>query len=215
MRYAPGHKDRMRERILVETARTIREGGPGDVSVAGVMSRIGLTHGGFYVHFKSRDELLNEAVELMLADAGRILDPATLQSDPATGLAAFVCEYLSGSHRDGLDAVCPFPVLTPEVRHLPRRSQQLFAEGWSSLVARMAGGLAQLRDVQADAPYPPGHEAAEVLAASLLAEMVGTILLARALRDTAGSDTLLQQARDTVLRRAGLQAAQGSAEASA
>jgi TetR/AcrR family transcriptional regulator, transcriptional repressor for nem operon len=206
MRYAPGHKDRMRERILVETARTIREGGPGDVSVAGVMSRIGLTHGGFYVHFKSRDELLDEVVEYMLAQAVVMLQTVTLRSGPAAALSAYICNYLSDAHRDALDDGCPLPALVAEIRHLPPRSQRLFAEGWASLVALMAEGLARLRDEPVEAQLPVGREATEALAATLIAEMVGAVQLARALRGTPGSDTILQQARDSVLRRAGLPA---------
>ena len=68
MRYDAEHKQRTRERVLKEAAKAIRRDGPHKVSVAAVMAKAGLTHGGFYAHFGSRDELIAEGVAQMFGN---------------------------------------------------------------------------------------------------------------------------------------------------
>ena len=71
MRYGPEHKDQTRSALLKAAAEQMRAHGPDGVSVAAVMKRVGLTHGGFYAHFESKDDLIAEAVSAMFVHAAR------------------------------------------------------------------------------------------------------------------------------------------------
>ena len=195
MRYAAGHKDRIRDQIIARTARVIRQGGPGEVAISGVMGSLGLTHGGFYAHFRSRDALITAAVARMFDEASGMLDPERLAADPVAALAGYVRAYLSRTHRDAVDQGCPLPVLMTETQRLPPDARQVFAEGCAQLTARIALGLVGAGCAE---------EEAEALAASLLAEMVGALALARAMRGSPESDALLKRSRVQVLARAGL-----------
>lgn len=65
MRYSPEHKEKTRAQMLTAAAQQMRLRGPDGVSVAALMRRVGLTHGGFYAHFKSKDQLIAAAVATM------------------------------------------------------------------------------------------------------------------------------------------------------
>jgi len=195
MRYAAGHKDRIRDQIVARTARVIREGGPGEVAISGVMGSLGLTHGGFYAHFRSRDALITAAVTRMFEEAAGMLDPDRLAADPAAALGGYIRVYLSRTHRDAVDQGCPLPVLMTETGRLPPDAREVFVEGCARLTERIAQGLARMDRAKGDAP---------ALAASLLSEMVGALALARAMRGSLESDALLRQSRAQVLARAGL-----------
>ena len=195
MRYAAGHKDRIRDQIVARTARMIREGGPGEVAISGVMGGLGLTHGGFYAHFRSRDALITAAVARMFDEAAGMLDPDRLAADPAAALAGYVRGYLSRTHRDSIDQGCPLPVLMTETQRLPPDARQVFVEGAARLTESIARGLVGAGCAK---------DAAGALAASLLAEMVGALALARAMRGSPESDALLKRSRAQVMARAGL-----------
>src|SRR5579885_913914 len=163
MRYDAEHKERTRERVLKEAAKAIRAKGPHGVSVAGVMGRAGLTHGGFYAHFKSKDALVAAGVERMF-DEGRERLEAEIAShrSPRRGLAAYVDYYLSEEHRDARSWGCPLPFLAAEAPRLSPSARKGFAAGIAGLTDAIAEVLAE-----AGEPKPQAR------AASLLAEMVG------------------------------------------
>jgi TetR/AcrR family transcriptional regulator, transcriptional repressor for nem operon len=193
MRYGPEHKQKTRERVLAAAARAIRAEGPHRVGVAGVMSKAGLTHGGFYAHFASKDALIAAAIEQMFEAARARWARETRDRSPAEGLAAYLDFYLSPAHRDARGTGCPMPALAGDLPRLTGASRAAFGAGTRALVGLLAGHLAAL-----------GHEDPEVLASSVLAELVGALSLARGEPDRERSDALLAASRRMVRERVGL-----------
>ncbi len=193
MRYDAEHKARTRDRVLGEAVRAIRLEGPGQLGVADVMQRAGLTHGGFYAHFESRDDLVLAAVERMFADVQGAFERVTEGLPPPEALRTYVRFYLSRGHRDGRDTGCPLPLLSGDLPRMGEPARRRFQEG----VARLTRRLRVLLD-QLDRPD------AERLAGSVLAEMIGALSLSRAVSDPQQSDAILQGSRLAVLERLGL-----------
>lgn len=193
MRYDADHKQRTHKKVVMEAAKAIRQKGPDKIGVATIMSKAGLTHGGFYAHFQSKDELVAEAIDYMFEDRMALLKNASLAADPAQGLGDYIDLYLSPLHRDRRDRGCPVVALSGDVARMARQAQQRFESG----VQAMTGGIADLLR-KLDHPQPQG------LATSIFFEMVGSLAVARAVADSAQSLTILEQARAAVKRRVGL-----------
>ncbi len=193
MRYSGDHKAQTRKRVLKEAAREIRAKGPDNVAVAGVMARAGLTHGGFYAHFPSKDALIGEAIGTMFDDArGRT---ATMDSDePRTALRAYVDFYLSTAHRDSRERGCPLPALSGDLARSGPAARSRFGTGVAALTARLARALEGLG---------VAHPAAE--ASSMLAQMVGAVALSRAVDDAPQSDAILTDNHAALVARYGLE----------
>lgn len=196
MRYDAEHKQKTRERVLTEAARAIRAEGPHRMAVAGVMARAGLTHGGFYAHFASKDDLVAAAIDRMFAEVrGR------LQAGPDTpareALQGYVGYYLSRTHRDSRTMGCPLPFLMADAPRLEPVARERFARGVTALTATLAGHLSDL-----------GWDEAEAEASSMLAEMVGALSMARAEPDPERSDRILEHSRRALRRRYDLETAQ-------
>ncbi|WP_216674654.1 TetR/AcrR family transcriptional regulator [Paraburkholderia elongata] len=83
MRYSEGHKRETRRRLLKVAADTIRSQGPDQIGVSGIMAEAGLTHGGFYAHFGSKDELVAEAICVMFDESKARLNEKTSGHSPA------------------------------------------------------------------------------------------------------------------------------------
>lgn len=193
MRYDTERKERTRTRVLAEAAKAIRAEGPANLGVAQVMARAGLTHGGFYAHFGSRDELVAEAITETFKDANRLIDRAMREPSPREALAAYITAYLSTRHRDRRETGCPLSTLASDLPRLPANARERFAEGIGQITARLRGFL--------DAA---GVEGTETLASSVMAELVGAISLARILPDSEQSATFLAHCREVLLGRLGL-----------
>ena len=189
MRYGNEHKAYTRDRVLKEAAAAIRAEGPDRVGVAAVMKRVGLTHGGFYAHFGSRDELLSEAVGYMFKDRYDAFFADLDTIDPRLGLRRLVDYYASMSHRDARDVGCPIPILAGDLHRLPEAAQARFVQA----VDRLTGGIVTLLD-------RAGIHAPQPRAASAVAEMVGAIAIARTL-DNQRADELLGHVRKSVERK--------------
>jgi TetR/AcrR family transcriptional repressor of nem operon len=194
MRYDAEHKQRTREKVLREAAKAIRAAGPHKIAVAGVMARAGLTHGGFYAHFASKDELVAAAIGQMFEEGARRYAQVTEGRAPAEALGAYIDFYLSAAHRDARSSGCPVPFMSADLPRLARPARERFAAGVAQLTERFAGLLAQL-----------GHAHAGPEASSLFAELVGALSLARAEPDAARSDALLEHSRGALKRRLGLE----------
>lgn len=197
MRYDSDHKSETRRRVLKEAAREIRAKGPGGVAVAGIMARAGLTHGGFYAHFESKDALIAAAIEEMFESAGRRFGVTNAEGDPQVALMTYVNFYLSPEHRDAREYGCPLPALSGDLARLDPEARVRFGQG----VAGLTGRLAVLLGAH-------GAVDPESAAASMLAEMVGAVSLSRAVADPAQSDAILTRARRSVIERFGLEKAQ-------
>jgi TetR/AcrR family transcriptional repressor of nem operon len=190
VRYDSEHKERTRARVLKEAAKAIRAEGPHRVGVAGMMAKAGLTHGGFYAHFASKDDLVVAAMSQMFDEASAKFDRLTTEKPAAAALRAYIDFYLSWQHRDARDTGCPLPSLSGDLPRLGTAARRQFAAGVAGLTARIAGLLSTL-----------GRPNAEMLASSALAEMVGALSLARGAGDPKQSDAILKASRDTLKLR--------------
>jgi TetR/AcrR family transcriptional repressor of nem operon len=187
------HKERTRARILDEAAKALRAEGIGGIGVADLMKRAGLTHGGFYAHFASRDDLVAHAIDRMFVDSNFYRNRPLDADDPREGLTRFIDGYLSETARRNPDHSCPIPSLVSEIRNLPMAARERFTDGYGVLRTAMAAALKKA-----------GHKDANALAGSVLAEMVGAMAIARALPDDGEAAARLASARDTLKRRLGL-----------
>lgn len=193
MRYGSDHKAETRERVLREAATAIRRDGVGRVGVAQVMGAAGLTHGGFYAHFASKDDLVAQAVGYMFEDRYAAFFDGLGDADPREALTRFVDRYLSMRHRQAVATGCPIPMLAGQVSLLPEAGQISFA----AAVERLTGAVASLlrRMDRANA---------ERLAQAVIAEMVGAVALARVQTDDAKAELLLETVRESVKAKLGL-----------
>lgn len=189
-------KEETHQRILDVAARAIRRQGSAGIGVADVMREAGLTHGGFYAHFESRDALVAEAI----AHAGRASFEAQrrgAQAHLARGASAFralVETYLSPGHLASMETGCPVAALGCEI---PRQS----AAVRDALVQRVQGLIAAVHAV-----LPVPSQAAASLVASTL---VGSLQLARALGDNPEGRAVLAAARQALLAQYDLPAPAG------
>ena len=187
MEIAPNRKALTHERILDTAARVIRRAGFQGVGVADIMKEAGLTHGGFYAHFPSRDALMAEA----LAHAGRqsaeriARGNATREARGASAFRALVEGYLSERHLSGTENGCAVAALASE---MPRQSAEVRAAATQrvrSLIDLVAKALPEGAD--------PGR------APAVASQLVGALQLARALGDNAEGKALLAANREALL----------------
>jgi TetR/AcrR family transcriptional repressor of nem operon len=193
MGHSQTEKTRNHDRILEVAARRIREAGTEAPGVAEIMTSAGLTHGGFYKHFGSRDELIAEAAERTYLEsehaARQVIDGA---DDP---LAAFVDWYLSSEHRDDPGSGCSVVALGNDVA----RASGVVRSAYTDQVRRYLTLLDEL--LGTDPAEPPSADAT-----AALATLVGAVLVARAVDDPELSERILLDARAALLakRSAGL-----------
>jgi TetR/AcrR family transcriptional repressor of nem operon len=193
MRYKAEHKDETRTKVLRAAATAMRVHGPDGVGVADIMRSAGLTHGGFYAHFRNKDDLVAQAVTQMFTDAGRRWDRATAGLPPQQALSTYIDAYLATAHRDDVSRGCPLTCVAMDLSRQTGAARAAFDEGVAGLLARLTGWL-------------PPEAGTKNLAASLITEMVGAVTLSRAVSDPALSNRILHNARTSVRARAGLPA---------
>jgi len=193
MRYDSEHKQRTHLRVIQEAAVLIRKFGPDKIGVAGLMEKVGLTHGGFYAHFKSKNELLDAAVNHMFEDRFSAFEQSLVDIEPAEGLSRYIDFYLSTEHKNWPELGCPILALASDVVRMQASSQTIFASGVERLLEAITA-LLQAMD------YPNPNQ----LAASMLSEMVGAMVIARTLADEERSASILQDARVSLKKRIGI-----------
>jgi len=127
MRYRPEHKAEVHQKIVKDASRRVRAEGLGGAAVAAVMRDTGLTHGGFYKHFGSKDELIMESLREAFRDIGDKLVRAAEQSRSEAAWKAIVKSYLSLEYCDHAERGCPLTALAPEMARVDEtmRSQVL------------------------------------------------------------------------------------------
>lgn len=194
MRYDPEHKQRTHERVLKAAAKAIRAKGPDRVGVADIMADVGLTHGGFYAHFASKDELIAAAIGQMFEEARARLMFETKDRTPRDALAAYTDFYLSQGHRDARRRGCPIAALASDMPRLNPKVRARFSAGCERLIRTLAGLIEQ-----------HGIGRAEDEADSMYAELLGALSLARIEPDAARSDAILERSRLAIKRRLRLQ----------
>src|ERR1700745_1491248 len=119
MRYSLEHKARNREKILAMAARSIREHGGDTSGIGTVMKMVGLTKGGFYRHFASKDDLFVEAVARAFDDMGTGMLEVAKSAPKGQALRAIIERYLSTSHANSPGMGCVFAALGPELARKP------------------------------------------------------------------------------------------------
>jgi TetR/AcrR family transcriptional regulator, transcriptional repressor for nem operon len=174
-------KTRSHERIVEIAAARIRESGTSTPGVAEIMQAAGLTHGGFYKHFGSRDELIAEAVDRTFADSEHAVAAVTMDADDP--LAAFVDWYVSAEHRDNPGSGCGVVTLGSDVA----RAQDRVRSAYTDQVKRY---LARLQDLLADEDSDTRRQATV-----MLSTLVGAVLVTRAVDDPALSDEIMRDVR--------------------
>ena len=183
----PSRKEITHERIVATAARAIRRGGFQGVGVADIMKEAGLTHGGFYAHFSSRNALLAEALERAGRDSAARVDQAGAerQARGASALRALVEGYLSERHLGSIEAGCPVAALASEMPRQSPEVREASAQRVRGLVAAVRRALPK------DAPADSGP--------AIASQLVGALQLARALGDNAEGQALLRASRRALL----------------
>ena len=180
MGHSQAEKAKTHEKVLKLAAAQIREHGIDALGVAELMKDAGLTHGGFYVHFPSRDVLIAEALE------------RALQSGPLANLgagkspSAFVRGYLSPEHRDGPASGCAISALSGEIRNSTPKTREILTKHLKERFQIMTEKLG-------------GTEGSREEALAAMSTMVGALTLARAVDDEQLSDEILRAARRTLI----------------
>lgn len=182
MRYENGHKEATREKILGEAARRFREEGIDAVGVANLMGGIGLTQGGFYNHFQSKDALAREAMT-------NALEATKARFEKDGSVAALVERYLSTAHRDHPGRGCPAVTLSQEIARASDEVRDGFTDELEKILAAIRGGL----------PADMSARQKKATAMAVFSSMVGSMTLARAVNDPALSDDILAAGRKAAL----------------
>ena len=172
------HKARTRRRIVQAAAAAFRERGISDAGVDAVMEAAGLTRGGFYAHFGSKDELVAEALDQANAETLALLDEAGEGAAPRQRLHAVVDAYLSDLHAAHPERGCPIAALGPEVARAGGKSRRRLA---ARLIERIEWMKALL---------PGAGKAADLRVVPIQACMVGGLVLARAAGREKGAEIL-------------------------
>src|SRR5947208_17055246 len=185
MRYEPEHKTRTRDRIVRNAARKLRAEGLRGPGVASVMQASGLTVGGFYKHFRSKDELLADAIAQAFSDSEKVY--SSLQNLPREDRwREFVRLYLSPEHCDHPDSGCPVAALAPEL-----------GRAKPGVRKRIAGLIKGYRWIE----FMPGRTLAERERNFfvIFSAMAGAVSIARILTDRADRERVLSSVRDHLL----------------
>jgi TetR/AcrR family transcriptional repressor of nem operon len=180
-----------RERIIEAAGALFREKGFDGIGVADIMKAADLTHGGFYGHFASKDDLVAQASQRAMARAAINWGKVTAAA-PRDPFAALLNHYLSPRHRDDPGQGCAFAALSGDAARCAKPVRTAFAGGLEPLIAVIANAM------------PAGAKAARRRKAiAALAELVGALVLARAVADTALSNEILGAVRQELLAAAG------------
>jgi len=188
MRYSREHKLETHARIVKKASVRLREKGAHGIGVADLMKDAGLTHGGFYAHFASREALVIEAF-------GHAMDRSTErwrrlaeQTPKDERLAAIVESYLTPIHRDDPGHGCAVPTLGADIARESPKTRKAFAAKLEQMIDMLAEQIGEL---------PPKAARKEAMAA--MATMMGTLVLARIAGNGEFSDEILTAGRDAVL----------------
>ncbi len=186
MRYDKGHKEATRQRIVETAAARFRGEGIANVGVANLMGDIGLTQGGFYNHFESKDDLAREAVSLGWKGTYERL--SKVLNDPEHGgVGGVIDSYLSPRHRENVTQGCVAAALTPEIARGPSVVRAEFTHGAEQIITLLADAL----------PKTMKPKQRRATAMAVFSTLVGTLAMARAVDDAEMSDEILAAGRKT------------------
>lgn len=186
MGHSKANKEQSHARIVQTAAARFREEGIDGVGVADLMKEAGLTHGGFYRHFASRDELVAEAVENALSDGSRAVEAvAASKASRQVVAATLVDAYLSTAHRDSLATSCAVTTLAGDVARSNERARAAYTQQVNTYLDLLTNLAASEKS--------KGKRAKAIAA---LSSLVGAVSLSRAVNDEALSREILKAAAD-------------------
>jgi TetR/AcrR family transcriptional repressor of nem operon len=188
MRYSREHKLETHARIVKRASVRLREKGAHGIGVADLMKDAGLTHGGFYAHFDSREALVIEAFAHAMDRSSERWRKLAEQTPPDQRVAAIVDSYLTPAHRDDPGHGCAIPTLGAEIARESLKTRKAFAAKLEQLIDTLA---AQIPDVS--------RKAARKQAAAVIATMMGTLVMARVAGNGEFSEEILNSGREAVL----------------
>jgi TetR/AcrR family transcriptional regulator, transcriptional repressor for nem operon len=188
MRYKPEHKAEIHRKIVQDASRRVRAEGLTGAAVSAVMRDAGLTHGGFYKHFGSKDDLLLESLREAFREIEQTLARASEQALPGEVWRAIVKTYLSPELCEHPERGCPLAALAPELARADKRMKP-------QIVAELVNYKSQMQ------PFMPGRRTVDKERAffAIFSTMIGAIALARILPDPAARERVLASARDFLL----------------
>jgi TetR/AcrR family transcriptional repressor of nem operon len=189
MRYQPEHKAEIHHKIVKDASRRIRAEGLTGAAVSAVMRDAGLTHGGFYKHFESKDELLVESLGEAFREIADSLVQAAERSHSEEPWKAIVKTYLTLDYCDHAERGCPLATLAPEMARVDKQMR-----------GQILGELVKYRDRMI--PFMPGRRVADKERAffQIFSTMVGATEIARMLPAPEMREKVLANARDLLLR---------------
>src|ERR1700716_3203119 len=190
MRYSREHKLETHARIVKKASVRLREKGAHGIGVADLMKDAGLTHGGVYAHFDSREALVIEAFAHAMDRGTERWRKLAEQTPPEKRLATIVDSYLTTLHRDDPGRGCAIPTLGAEIARESPRTRKAFAAKLEQMIDMLA---AQIPEVP--------RKAARKQAVAAIATMMGTLVLARIAGSGEFSDEILGAGRDAALGR--------------
>lgn len=195
VRYAPGHKEESRARIVDAAGRGFRKLGYGGIGVDGLAREAGVTHGAFYGHFHSKSDAFEAAVVAGLEQLRGGIE--MLQAEHGAGwISAFVSYYLGYKRSCELGEACTLPSLSPEVERAQASTRSAYQAALLRVAEAVATGLAG------------GSEAErQARAWALLAMLAGGVNMARAVPDPALAEQIAMTVQDAAMRIAGGDAA--------
>ena len=180
MGYSKAQKEKTHKRIVAIASKRFREKGLAGLGIAELMKEAGLTVGGFYKHFDSRDELVAEAVSSAFGDWQRRVDAAA-SGGPPVSYAKLIDDYLSDAHRRNPGVGCVFSALAPEIARSEKRTRALTSEQVRKDIDLLAGLLPD-----------KNKRAARSRAILTFSALVGAMALARAVSDESLSREILK-----------------------
>jgi TetR/AcrR family transcriptional repressor of nem operon len=186
MGHSKTEKEKTHRRIVKTAAARFRERGVNGIGLADLMKEADLTHGGFYRHFDSRDQLVAEAVECALRDGWEaVASVAGGNRPPAATLRLLVDAYLSVAHRDGLATSCPVTTMANDVARCNARARSAYTKQVGTYLELLAKLIAADK-----------RKSRRAKAIAALATLVGAVSMARAVNDEKLSRELLKSAAD-------------------
>jgi TetR/AcrR family transcriptional regulator, transcriptional repressor for nem operon len=189
VRLTKGQAEQNRQLIVETASRMFRLHGVENVAVADIMKECGFTHGGFYNHFESKDELAAEAIASAFDGvASDLSEKLASGKHPQEPLSSFIAQYLSPTHRDTKSGGCPAPALSGDAARNGKTIQTAFVKGietYLDIIAAQLGG---------------DKQEARQQAVALFSGLVGAMMLSRAVKksDPRLSDELLSSTRNVL-----------------
>jgi TetR/AcrR family transcriptional repressor of nem operon len=184
MRYGSEHKLETHQKIVKDASRLVRSQGLNGATVAAVMKDAGLTHGGFYKHFRSKDDLLLESLREGFREIEDTLVHAAEQSSPGEAWKVVVKTYLSLELCEHPERGCPLAALAPELARADKAMKPQIVAELLNYKSRML-------------PFMPGHRTADKERAffAIFSTMIGAVEIARMLPERAMREKVLASTR--------------------